>query len=133
MGDVLDIPGYAVAVLKEQFSRDVAFLELNESVAGFELVPLTLRHYLILRSTRNPILWGDLPTPNQLFNFLWLLSPEYNGPQTRARKRFQRRCRKIFFPPQFLPLLNCRWTQTWHFVKVNRNRIAAAKIITEVK
>src|SRR5436190_23240372 len=72
---VLEIPGFLEAVQREQFVRDAAFLRLSESVAGFELVPLTLRHYLILRATRNPLLWGGLPSPNQLFNFLWMLAP----------------------------------------------------------
>jgi hypothetical protein len=131
---ILEIPGYLDAVLREQFTRDVAFLGLPASVAGFDLVPLTLRHYLILRATRNPLLWGGLPTPNQLFNFLWLLSPQYDGGgETRAKRRFERRCQRRFFPPRYLALLNCRWARAWHMVRHRRRQIQAATIITEVR
>jgi len=133
---VLEIPGFLDAVVREQFCRDAAFLGLSETVAGYELAPLTLRHYLILRATRNPILWAGLPSPNQLFNFLWLLNPANNNSQTpepRARAQFEAGCRKRFFPPRFLALLNCKWSRAWYRLVHRRRQLEAAKIITHVR
>jgi hypothetical protein len=133
MGDVLDIPNYAEAVIREQFSRDVAFLDLYESVAGFDLVPLTLRHYVVLRLTRNPLLTGGLPTPRELFNFLWLLSPNYNPASKWARRRFEWKCRRRFYPPLWMALINCRATRDNYGKRLHKRQVAAAKIIDAVK
>jgi hypothetical protein len=133
MGDVLSIPGYAAAVLQEQFSRDVAFLGLPESVAGFDLVPITLRHYVVLRLTRNPLLTGGLPSPRELFNFLWLLSPHYNRTSKWARRRFELKCRRRFYPPLWMALINCRATRDNYGKRLHKRQVEAAKIIDAVK
>src|SRR2546430_5227341 len=129
MGDVLAIPGYAEAVLKEQFSRDVAFLGLCETVAGFDLSPLTLRHYIALRLTHNPLLSGGLPTPRELFNFLWLLSPRYDPANKWARRRFEWRCRRTFYPPLWMALINCRQTRDNYARRLHKRQVEAARIV----
>ena len=64
MGEsVLEIPGYREAVARERLARDASFMPVTETVAGFELVPMTLRQYLILSLMRSPLLTGDTPGP----------------------------------------------------------------------
>ncbi len=117
--DILQIPGYAAAVQRERVSRDAAFLGLTETVGPFELLPLSLYHYTILRLASNPLLYAPRPTPptpDEVALFLWLLCPGYTVQKSGwlarlfrfigPRARFLRRCRKIFYPPRYLPLFN---------------------------
>lgn len=101
---ILVTPGYAEAVANERLVRDAAFLCRVETVAGFDLRPMTLRHYLVLRLAGSPCLakTGDVE-PWQAAAFLWLLSPEWT-PGARARARFMRRCRPFAQPG--LPLFS---------------------------
>ena len=100
MPDLRDqIPGYAEALAKEQASRNAAFIDITETVCGFELRQMTLRDYLILQSARNPVLVGGTPSPVELVAFLWLLSPGYRPALTFAgwinSWAFAIRCRKF--------------------------------------
>lgn len=97
MNSVLEIPGYQEAIQRERFIRDAAFLGVSETVAGFELKPFTLRHYIVLRIANNPLLMGGTPSPVELAQFLWLCSVGYR-PDARAMRRFMKRCR-AFVPP----------------------------------
>ena len=90
---------YREAVQREQLERDAAFLGVTERIGPFEVKPLTLRHYLALRTTGNPFLTpGAAPTPSDLFALLWLLSPQYG--QAKAKRRLLRACRALFFEPE---------------------------------
>jgi hypothetical protein len=103
--EVLD--RYARAAEAESFRRSVAMLGLAEVVGGFHLSPLTLRHYIILRAVRSPLLTVDgIPSPAELAAFLWLLHPDYNP--TKGRKAFLRRCRRLV--PPSLPIYRSKWT-----------------------
>lgn len=105
--DLIDqIPGYADAIEKETNSRDAAFLSVTENIGGFEVMPMTLRHYLILRMAKSPLLHGGTPSPVELTAFLWLLSTEYTPVGKWRRFQFVRRCRK-FCPPR-RPLFETR-------------------------
>jgi len=64
------IPGLAEAIEKEQHARDTAFLELPESVCGFDLKPLTLRHILTLGSIGSPFMRGGHPMPHDVGAFM---------------------------------------------------------------
>ena len=89
---------YREAVQREQLERDAAFLDVTESIGPFEVKPLTLRHYLTLRTKGSPFLMpGASPTPSDLFVLLWLLSPQYG--QAKAKRRLLRACRAMFFAP----------------------------------
>lgn len=94
--NILDIPGYAEAVLRERMLRDAAFLGLSETVGPFELRPLTLRGYLVLQMARSPLLHHATPSREQLVQFLWAQSVDYKpGRKGRfARWLFMRKCRK---------------------------------------
>ena len=82
----LEIEGFAQAVYIERLVRDSAFLRLNETVCGFELRPMTLRDYIILRIANNPLLGDELPSPAELTQFLWTLSVGYS--RSRLRRIF---------------------------------------------
>jgi hypothetical protein len=90
MGSVLAIPGYQAALEREALVRDASFLPVTETVAGFECVPMTLRHFITLRMMRSPFLFGTTPSPEDIAAFLWLLSPAYK-PGTSLRTRWNRR------------------------------------------
>lgn len=102
------IPGYRDAVEKEELVRDAAFLPVNESIGSFEVVPMTLPHYLLLRAMKSPMLTFEVPTPEQLTQFLWLLSPDYTPTESKARKQFFRRCRQFKLPRK--PWFRTGWT-----------------------
>ncbi len=127
--DVLHIPGYAAAVLQERLVRDAAFLGVTESIGPFEVVPLTLRHWLILRLMHSPLLTSATPTPQDVVNFLWLLSPQFSPTANRAKWFFERRCRRAFFPPRYCALVNTKKARAWHAVRREKKLTAAAKII----
>ena len=104
LGD--EIPGYREAVMRERFARDAAFIHspvapLNESIAGFTVAPLTLRHLLTLRISRSPLFGIAIPSPGQISAFLWLLSPHYRPRGFRCWWFYSVQCRR--FLPEKLP------------------------------
>jgi hypothetical protein len=92
---IVQIPGYREAVERETLVRDASFLDLDERIGPFDAVPLTLRHYLILRLSKSPLLSGATPSPDQLAAFLWVVSPGYRPDGLWARGQFLRRVRKV--------------------------------------
>lgn len=112
------VPGYKAAVEQESLIRNAAFLPINESVAGYEVRPMTLRHYALLRMMRSPLLVADIPTPVQLSTFLWLLSPQYNA-LGKGRKKLLRRCREFDMPAKPLIRTN-RALRRWNKKAIGR-------------
>lgn len=92
----LDRKGMADAIAHQKMVRELSFLPLTENVAGYELIPLTVEKYTILSFAGNPLLFGGLPSPEQLAQFLWLLSPQYTPQGGASKRRFLRRCREFF-------------------------------------
>ena len=132
--DILDIPGFAEAVIKERIVRDAAFLDITESIGPFEAVPITLRHLIVLRSGRNPLLSQDgIPTPNQLFNFLWLLSTSFSTTDKNLKRKFERRCQRIFLPPAYRALWNTKRARARHEVRREKKLAVAAQIIDKAR
>lgn len=109
-------PEQVISAAKEQENlvRDAAFLNLTETVSGFELRPLTLRDYLILKCTKSPFLGAEIPTRPQLIAFLWLMSPQFRPGWSISvlidRRLFARRCRnRIKRDVDFLSIVaDCR-------------------------
>src|SRR5882724_1725267 len=98
MATLLDkVPGLRKAVEQEQFIRHVSFLPVNESIEGFPVKPLTLRHLLVLRLQPSPLLSGTAtPSPLDLVAFLWLLNPGYTpDSNSPAKKQFLKLCRSF--------------------------------------
>src|SRR5438045_9607240 len=102
--DLLDIPGFAEAVIKERLVRDAAFIGITESLGPFEVVPLTLQHWIILRLVRNPLVMDGTPSPSDVVNFLWLLSTDFSHDDQSAKRKLEERCRRFVFATRFLAL-----------------------------
>ncbi len=131
--NILEIPDYARAVVEERTIRDAAFLGITESIGAFEVVPMTLRQHAILRVMRHPLLGKEMPSPVDLANFLWLLSPGFTPQNTWAKRRFMRLCRRTFFPPRYLPLINTAWARARHHRKHDARMAVAAEIVTKAR
>jgi hypothetical protein len=69
------IPGLSAAIEHEQLVRNAAFLSLSESLCGFDVNPLTLRHVLTLESIGSPFVTGGRPLPHDLAAFLLIIKP----------------------------------------------------------
>jgi hypothetical protein len=64
------IPGLREAIEQEQHIRDTSFLALPESVCGFDVNPLTLRHVLTLGAIGSPFMRGGYPMPHDVGAFM---------------------------------------------------------------
>ena len=86
-----ELPEFRAAVADEWLQRTLSFHSLIETVEGFQLLPMTLRHYSALRLAGSPFLPPfATPGPEAIAQFLWALSPS-----RRLRWLFLRRCRKF--------------------------------------
>lgn len=131
--DVLNIPGYCEAVLKERKIRDASFLGITEAIGPFEVQPLTLRHWIVLRMMQNPLLFDGTPTPNDLLNFFWLLSPRFTIGNSIRKRWFKWHCRRMFFPQRYLALWNTKRARARFERKRIRRLTVAAKLIDKSK
>jgi hypothetical protein len=86
-----EIPGFRVALKRENDVRDAAFLDLTTDICGIPIRQMTARDLVILDGLDNPLVCGGLPTPEQLKQFLWLLSPGYRDRATIRRWLFNSR------------------------------------------
>lgn len=86
-----------VAIKRENNIRDAAFLDLTTSICGIEVRQMTPRDLLILTGIGNPIVSYGLPSPPQLAEFLWFLSPKFKLNASFRRYFFIRKCAKIDF------------------------------------
>jgi hypothetical protein len=137
--DLLSIPGYARAILQERTVRNAAFLGITESVGPFEVLPMTLRHWMLLQVIGSPLMrerTSDdpaVPRPDQLQEFLWVLSPHFRPGDVKAKAAHDRKCRKTFYPPRYLPLLNTAGAQRRHERKCQERLTIAAEIINAAR
>ena len=92
-----DIPGYREAVKRENDIRDASFLDLTTSICGVEIRQMTPRDLLILDGIGNPLMYGGLPSPAELADFLWKLSPLYKENARLRRYLFGVTIRKMNF------------------------------------
>lgn len=101
MNPLADIPGYLEAVNRENESRDLAFLDVPESICGIDILQMTPRHLVMLDRSNNPFLFTPAPVDPDLFPqlvvFLWALSPDYVMGEGAAKTKFVKSCRKLKF------------------------------------
>lgn len=95
-------PRYRAAVEREAFVRNVAFLPVTETMCDMEVVPLTIRKWLLLEVVKSPFVVGGLPRPVDLVQFLWCLSPAYAPNRRWRRLLLARRCRRFRGVPEFI-------------------------------
>lgn len=121
------ISGWREAVQQEQLTRDAAFLGLTETIGQFEVVPLTLRHLLILRISHSPFLCGGVPqSAHDIVRFLWLLHPQYDPRGGKAREMLKRACAVYTVPSK-------PWLHTRRAMERYERRCAEVMIkITEI-
>lgn len=97
------VPGLREALDREASTRDESFLDLPRLICGFEALPLTPRHLLLLNGVSSPFICGGVPLPEDVALYLWILSPQFLAGQSfRARwrrSRFLRRARSIEYIP----------------------------------
>lgn len=69
---------YAQAVAQEKFLRAAAFVVETERLCGINVLPLNLWHVMALDTIGSPFVdrW-DRITKDDVWRFLWLLSPKY--------------------------------------------------------
>lgn len=92
-----DIPGLLEAINRENDNRDAAFLDLTTNICGVEIRQMTPRDLLILDGIGNPLVEGKLPSPAQLADFLWKLSPRFSTRAPLRRFLFGRSIRRISY------------------------------------
>lgn len=97
---IVSIPGYREAVERENAIRDLAFLPMPVRICGIEVVPMTLRHVLLLDGVASPfVTHGVEPDEIDVARFFWILSPRFST-DSRLATRLRRwlcyqRCRKL--------------------------------------
>ncbi len=74
------------AITEETEKRDAAFIALSDTIAGLELKPLNLRHYLRLSLAGNAFVTGAAPMAEDAAVFLYVVSES-----TEAKRAFARR------------------------------------------
>ena len=98
-----EVPGYREAIESESRQRDIAWLNLTETINGVEVLPFTPNHFLILSRIipGSPFICGGQPCETDVPIFLWVVSPQFiagNSWRARVRRhRFVSRCRKLDF------------------------------------
>src|SRR4051794_18452378 len=90
-----EIPGLREAIKRENDIRDASFLDLTTRIGCVEIRQMTPRDLLILDGIGNPLMSGGLPSPAELADFLWKLSPRYLEGDSVRRFLFSRRVRKL--------------------------------------
>lgn len=90
-----NVPGLPEAVKRENDIRDASFLDLNANICGVEIRQMTPRDLIILDGIGNPLMGGTLPSPAQLADFLWKLSPHYAEHAPLRRWLFGRSIRRL--------------------------------------
>jgi hypothetical protein len=90
-----EIPGYIEAVEQENTNRNDAFLDLLTKILPcVHIRQMTPEDFVILDGLGSSILKGETPTPRDLTQFLWILSPERDKRFHFIRARWHgRKCR----------------------------------------
>ena len=100
-----EIPGYTAAVLRERELRDLAFLNLPLPLCGIVVRQFTARHLILLGAMENAFVTRrGVPTITDVFQFLWVVSPEY-GVDPDQRGAFWKRLATKLNGTQPLPAI----------------------------
>jgi len=99
------------AIDTERVVRASSFHLRTEKLLDFDVVPLTLRKYSLLRLLNSPFIPPfDTPSPIDLAQFLWVMSPQFDANDSQAKSAFFRRCRGFIQPaPPRLRMLRWLW------------------------
>lgn len=97
MSGWLSVPGYREAREREDSIRDAAFILEREEIEGVSVLPMNARHFLLLAGTGSPFVCGGSPSEVAAARFLWIVSPQFEIGESKARDKFLKRVRKLPF------------------------------------
>lgn len=103
----VEVPGLLDAIRRESLLRNLPS-QVIESIGPFPVVQMTIPRWEILKLAASPLLYARTPSVEELAQFLWVLNPKWNM-QAKGRRRFLRKCAKVFAPPS-PPLIRTAWT-----------------------
>ena len=130
-----EVPGYAEALEAaregEFTTRQDAWWNLSFDVGGVRLRTMTVQDYDVMQRIQSPFLLRQMPNPDEMLLFLWLLSPEcerreqstgflHEWRRERARRKYYRQCEKI------LDLENLQWLEKNARLEESRQSIPSA-------
>jgi hypothetical protein len=95
-----ELPGYGQALEQERIQRLLAFHPMRYRIGGFEVTAMTLRQHSLLRLVNSPLLPPfETPEPQQLIQFLWIMSPHFTRGESAEKSAFFARARQLYIPP----------------------------------
>lgn len=81
-----EVPGYKEAVERENALRESAALGITETICGIEVLPLNVKHLILLEGCDSPFFSGGAPEATDIGKFFWIVSPRYSRrPGLRCR------------------------------------------------
>jgi hypothetical protein len=83
---------YRAALVHEKLCWAVAWLPINETICGIDVVPLTPRCWLTLEVSGSPWIVGGVPELEHVFLFLWAVSPHFG--EKHGQRRFYQQTAK---------------------------------------
>jgi hypothetical protein len=78
----------------EETCSQESWINISETICGFEISQLTPRHILILNGINSPVLNGDKIKLEDIVMFLWVCSPNFSY-DIRQRNKFIKNASKI--------------------------------------
>ncbi len=110
------------AAANERFVRLIPYLNLTETIGGFECVQMTLRQLILLQIAENTCLSKTaIPTVEEVAAFLWILHPDYS-PKGWKRAWHLYLCRRKFIHRE-TPSMVSRWFETFAGTKAILQRL----------
>lgn len=95
---IADIPGAGELITRTLNNRNAAFLDLTTTICQREVLPMTIRHWVILDGIDSPFVHGETPQPHDIPMFLWVMSRDFRPGASWRRGRFIRSVRRFDFP-----------------------------------
>ena len=94
-----DLPEHIRQALeKEQAYEAEPWLFIPKDICGIEVYDLSLRHVLILDGIKNPLLDGSAFEVDDLAQFLWVVSTEFELSNDKKRDKFLRKIAGFSYP-----------------------------------
>lgn len=88
---------YRRAVEAETRIRESAYLDCPETICGIEVLPLSIRHLVILDYLGSPFVSGGQADAGDVAQFLWIVSPLFEWNAKEKRDKFTRGLRRLRF------------------------------------
>ena len=83
-------PRIAEARQSDAAAQDEAFLSLGQMIHDRPIVPLSVEKFLLLELTENHLIVEGDPRPEDVANFLWIMSPDFVPDPKKAKRALRR-------------------------------------------